>query len=143
MRPINRILVSVDGSSSAQNATEYAIALAKQLNADLELIHVVRHAVGNMDAGILPMEAEENEKQNAIRLIEHIKKQHPNIHILHFEPIGLPHREIEKTIRAWNADLLVIGHHTHGFLERLLMDSVERDLLRHLNIPLLIVPEQN
>jgi len=142
MKMINKILIAIDGSQSANNAVEYAIQLAKEVNAEIEIIYVVRYAIGNIDAGVLPIEIEAHEKENAIKLINNIKKEYPEINIQDFETIGYPTEEINKLTQKWEADLLVLGHHTHHFLDYLLLGSVENKLLKHLKIPLLIIPEK-
>ncbi|MBL4592499.1 MAG: universal stress protein [Flavobacteriales bacterium] len=124
-----------------KNAVEYAIQLAKEVNAEVEIIYVVRYAIGAVDAGVLPIDIEVHEKELSIGLIEKIKEKHPNIKINDFETIGYPTEEINKAIQKWDADILIIGHHTHNFIERILISSVENKLLKHLHLPLLIIPE--
>ncbi|MHB1148275.1 MAG: universal stress protein [Lutibacter sp.] len=138
---IHKILVGIDGSDSALNAANYAIRLAKETKAELEIIYVIRFSIGNVDTGILPVKIEEYEKERAIELVEKIKKQHPEIKISDIEPIGLPITEINKAIVNWKPNLFIIGHHTQHFLEHLFIGSIEKKLLSNLKIPLLIVPE--
>lgn len=138
---IHKILVGIDGSDSAINAANYAIKLAKEIQAELEIIYVIRFSTGNIDAGILPVKIEEYEKERAVKLVEKIKKEHPSIKISDIEPIGLPIKEINNAIDNWKPDLFIIGHHTHHFLEHLFMGSIEKKLLGKLKIPLLIIPE--
>ncbi len=138
---IQKILVGIDGSPSAINAANYAIKLANELQAEIEIIYVIRFSLGNVDKGILPIRIEEYEKERAIALVEKIKKQHPDIKISDIEPIGLPIPEINKIIENWKPDLFIIGHHTHHFLEHLFVGSIEKKLLINLKIPLVIIPE--
>ncbi|HEY9170365.1 MAG TPA: universal stress protein [Lutibacter sp.] len=138
---IQKILVGIDGSPSAINASDYAIKLAKELQAELEIIYVIRFSIGNVEKGILPVKIEEYEKVRAIELVGKIKDQNPVIKISDIEPIGLPIPEINKAIENWKPDLFIIGHHTHHFLEHLFIGSLEKKLLSSLKIPLVIVPE--
>ncbi|WP_027066174.1 universal stress protein [Maribacter sp. Hel_I_7] len=138
---IKKILVAIDGSDSALNAANYAIELAKQIHAQLEIVYVVRYSPGSIPAGIFPADVEAQEKANAIELINKIKQAHPEVKIQNFETLGRPAEEINKTIRNWNANLLVIGHHAHRFFTHLLKNSIEKKLLKHLKVPLLIIPE--
>ncbi|MGV6846518.1 MAG: universal stress protein [Lutibacter sp.] len=140
---ICKILVAIDGSESALNAANCAIKLAKQLNASLEIVYVVRYSIGNIAAGIMPYRIEENEKENAIQLINKIKLNNPDIKITDFETVGLPISEIIKLTENWDADLLVIGHHTHNFIEKILNVTVESGLLNKLHLPLLIIPKKH
>ena len=138
---IHKILVGIDGSDSALNAANYAINLAKEIQAKLEIIYVIRYSIGNTSTGIFPFNIEEYEKERAVELVRKIKNQHPEIKIIDLEPIGLPIAEINKAIDNWKPDLFIIGHHTQHFLEHLVIGSVEKKLLSNLKIPLLIVPE--
>ena len=138
---LQKIIVAIDGSSSAIHAAHCAVKLAKQVNAYIELVYVVRYAIGSIDAGVLPDELEKIEKQNADQLIEKIKKKHRDVSIQSFEPIGKPIEMIQEAIDKWDADLIIIGHHTHNFIEDLFYGSVEKQLLKHLRIPMLVIPE--
>ena len=138
---IKKIIVAIDRSVSALNASDYAIKLSKQLAAKLEVIYVVRYSIGNIDAGILSIEIEQQEKENAVNLIDKIKKENPEIRFQDLEVIGRPDKEIGKEIQHWNADLLIIGHHTHNFLNKILNQGIEKKLTKHLKIPILIIPE--
>ncbi len=141
MKMIHKILVGIDGSDSALNAANYAIKLAKEMQAALEIIYVIRFSIGNVEKGILPIKIEDYEKERAIELVGKIKKQHPDIKISDIEPIGHPIAEINKAIDYWKPDLFIIGHHASHFLEHLIIGSIEKKLLSNLKIPLLIVPE--
>jgi nucleotide-binding universal stress UspA family protein len=137
---IHKILLAIDGSASALNAADYAIELAKKTKSELEIVYIVRFAMGNIDAGILPMDIEEKEKERAIQLINKIKEEHEDVKIQDFETVGRPVKEINDEIKKWEADLLIIGHHTHSFFEKLFINSFENDLLKNLKIPLLTIP---
>jgi len=138
---ISKILIAIDGSVSALNATDYAIELAKKTKSKLEIVYIVRYAIGNIDAGVLPMEIEKKEKEKSIQLINKIKEEYRDMKILDFETVGRPAKEIKKEIKKWEADLLIIAHHTYSFFEKLFNNSVEKNLLKNLKIPLLIIPE--
>jgi len=138
---IKKILIAIDGSESALNAAKYGIQLAKHVHAALELVYIIRYSTGNIDGGIFPAEIETQEKKKAIQLINNIKREHRDIKIQDFETIGQPAKEIVKAIQSWEADLLIIGHHTHHFLEGLLTNSIEKKLLKHPKIPVLVIPE--
>ncbi len=141
MKMIKKILVAIDGSPSAMNATNYAIQIAEQFDAQLEVVYIIRYSPGKIDAGIFPADVQAQEKDKAIKLIDKIKSEHPEVKIDDFEIFGRPAEEINNTIVEWEADLLIIGHHTHYFFKHLLKSSIEMKLLRRLKIPLLIIPE--
>lgn len=139
---ISKILVAIDGSESALNAANCATKLAKQVNAKLEIVYVVRYSIGNIAAGIMPFEIEANEKEKAIELIKKIKINNPEIEINDFETIGLPLNKIVKMTEDWDAELLIMGHHTHNFFEKLFTLSVEYNILDNIHIPIMIIPKR-
>ncbi|MGV8946593.1 MAG: universal stress protein [Lutibacter sp.] len=141
MKIIRKILVGIDGSASATNAANYAIKLAKEIQAEIEIIYVIRFSLINVDAGVLPIKIEDYEKQRAMELAEKIKKNHPGIKIKDIETVGLPIDEITAAIDRWKPDLFILGHHSHYFLEHLFIGSLEKKLLNNLKTPLLIIPE--
>tara|TARA_R110000764_G_scaffold230051_1_gene321134 strand:+ start:803 stop:1240 length:438 start_codon:yes stop_codon:yes gene_type:complete len=141
MRMIKKILVAIDGTPSAMNAADYAIQLVEQFDAQLEIIYVVRYSPGNIPAGIFPADVQAQEREQAIDLIDKIRSEHPELKIHDFETLGRPAEEIDMTIQKWDADMLVIGHHAHYFFKHVLKSSIEKKLLKHLKIPLLIIPE--
>lgn len=143
MKLINNILIAIDGSDSSLNAANYAIKLAKQIDAQLEIIYIIKFARGNIDAGIFPADIEEYEKERAKHLIKEIKENHTDIIIHDIEIVGKPSKEINKVIKELNIDLLIIGHHAYKSIKKILNRSVEKNLLKHLKIPLLIIPKND
>ena len=142
MKTIKKIIIALDGSNSALNATNYAIELAKALNAEIEIVSIINYSIGNIDAGILPQDIENANKKRTKKLIAKIKKEHSNVAIKDFESVGIPEKEISKILKDWKADLLILGHHAHSFIESLFMKSVEKKLLNHIKCPILIIPEK-
>ena len=54
--------------------------------------------------------------------------------------IGDPAHVIVEDADQEQADLVIIGHHHHRFLERLLLGSVASEVLKRIHRPLLILP---
>ena len=138
---IKKLAIALDGSMSSIHATNYALELAKVFDAEIKIISIINYSIGNIDAGIYPQEIEKANELRIKELITQIKNEHKNVEINDFETIGIPEKEINKEIKEWKADLLVIGHHTHSFLERLFVKSIEKKLINHIQCPILIIPE--
>lgn len=138
---INKILIAVDDSPSAMHAADYGIRLAKKLGAKVGVISVTHHNVGNIDGGLMPVEVEKALQRRNNMLMDEIAITHPKFEIEEFDPIGRPDNEIENVIELWKPHLLVLGHHKHGIIERLMNRSIERNLIKNIKIPILIVPE--
>lgn len=142
MKMINKIIIALDSSASALNATNYAIELAQELKAKLEIVAIINYSLGNIDAGVLPQDIEKVNIAQVKNLVKKIKTKHSNIVIKDFETVGVPEAEISKKIDEWEADLLILGHHSHTFLESLFIKSVEKKLINHINCPILIIPKK-
>ena len=140
---IKKILIAIDDSLSAMHAVNYGIALAKEVNANIGVVYVTQYSRGNIDAGILPADAEKEMQQRHEVLIDEINMTHPTVDIEEFDPIGKPESEIKNVIELWKPDLLVIGQHTHGFFQKLFGHHTEQHLIGHIKIPLLIVPKKS
>ncbi len=138
---MQKILIAFNDNLSALNATKYGIELAKKINAQVGLIEVTNYSIGAVEAGVMPIDLENAGVLQSKAHIEQIKKVYPNLHIEEFEPIGIPDKELNETIKLWDADILVIGHKVHGLLHSLLSRSVEKELFHHIIIPILVVPE--
>ncbi|NIR44172.1 MAG: universal stress protein [Gemmatimonadetes bacterium] len=53
---------------------------------------------------------------------------------------GTPGPEIVEAAETFDADLLVLGTHGHGFLHRMLLGSISQHVLRHAGRSCLLVP---
>lgn len=142
MKMINKIIVALDSSDSAIHATHYAIELSRVLKAQIEMVSITKYSLGNIDAGVLPQEIEKANELRTKKLIDKIKKEHSNVTIVDLEIVGIPEKEIIKEIKRWKADLLILGHHSHTFIEKLFVKSIEKKLINHIKCPILIIPEK-
>ena len=142
-----RILVPTDGSITADLALKEAIALAKDQDArlliihiadpgplawDLELTHIsmIREALYKAGLEILE-KAEDAARETGVeletRLIEAERVSH--------QVTNLIIQEAEK----WLADLIVMGTHGRKGLEHLLMGSVAEGVVRSWSKPVLLI----
>jgi nucleotide-binding universal stress UspA family protein len=58
---------------------------------------------------------------------------------LEFIHVGKTATEIVKAAKDWSADLIVIGSHGRGGVDRLLLGSVAEAVMRHAACPVLVV----
>ncbi|MGO3183930.1 MAG: universal stress protein [Aequorivita sp.] len=59
--------------------------------------------------------------------------------LMKFMPEGKPEEDILKMAENWKADLLVLGTHGRRGLKHLFMGSTAERLVRHSNIPVMVV----
>lgn len=137
----NRILIAVDDEPVAAHAVEIGIALAHSLHANAALIHVMERPVPvGADIGVSPAELSSHTRAEGRRLLSGVR------HRLSLRPVvqeflesGNPSAEIVKAAKTWPADLIVVGSHGRGGMERIFMGSVAELVMRHAPCPVLVV----
>ncbi len=138
-----KILIAVDSSSYSMNAAEKGFELAHQLKAKIGLIFVIdkNKEVINADLGIMPEQSQTVLIKHAEENIEQLIKMYDGTdEILRFTPEGFPQKEIINTAKEWDADLIVIGTHGRTGLAHLLVGSVAEYVIKHVSIPVMVVP---
>jgi nucleotide-binding universal stress UspA family protein len=142
---MEKIIVAVDLSDLATAVIEYAASTAKAFRSQIRILHVVAPIpsyIGNEIAPqVIPAEnKEEIERMNQelSAMAEYLQKQGIEAHY------ELAHGPVIETILesagSFNADLIVMGAHSHGFLYRAFMGSVCSGVVKHSHIPVLIIP---
>ena len=141
------VLVPVDGSETAQLGLNEAIKLAKHLNAEIRLIHVVNRlpwvSPGEVSADVV--QAIINELRANGETIVHeattaVRDAGVAVDSRLVEALGSDAGEcIVKEAAAWPADLIVCGTHGRRGVRRILMGSDAEHILRHSPVPVLMI----
>ena len=139
-----RILVAVDWSAFAARAADVGLELARSLGAEMAFIHVVEPSTavapeGGYAADNLIALAEQDSKRLLAAFHERAPAQPAPLEFIH---VGKPHDEIAKAAKDWPADLIVIGSHGRGGVERLFLGSVAEAVMRQAPCPVLVVRAQ-
>ena len=119
--PIRRILVNVDGSEESLTASEYAILLARAVDARLFACYVVNtRALQDLVRSRIFLEAEEKEysrdlEADADRYLNHVRKSAEalNVRAECLRRSGSVHQELLGVAEEESIDLLVIGELAH------------------------------
>jgi universal stress protein A len=142
---IKRILVPLDFSDCSKKALRYALALARQHSAALDLVYVVpapsyaSGEYGPIDYGNLQQELEEGAAKELRKTIaEEIVDSVPAGPIIRTGAAG---REIIDLARSLPSDLIVISTHGRSGLKHVLLGSVAEQVVRHAPCPVLVVRE--
>ena len=137
-----KILIAVDSSEYSMKAAKKGLQLAHQLECEAALLFVidVSKSLGNLDAGITHEQAELVLKKEAEQTMDGLAEMYNGNKLMKFMPEGDPQEDILKTAKTWGADLIVMGTHGRTGLKRLLMGSVAERVVRHSDIPVMIVP---
>jgi universal stress protein A len=136
-----KVLIAIDSGPVAVRAAETGVNLAQALGAEVAFINVVDSALAYPgDTGPPASELIAAPKLNAKRLLTTIRQRvSPQSSVLEFIQVGTPSEEIVKVAKEWPADLLVIGSHGRGGMQRALLGSVAETVMRHAPCPLVVV----
>ena len=149
---IKKILIGIDNSTFSEHAAKYGFELAHSFKAKVGLVHIVEPNFMPPSAGIDPlsgpvqgavsdMEIMDVQNDMSENLIEKtIKKFGKDLQVTHFNEFGDTADGIISCSKEFGADLIVIGTHSRTGIDRLLMGSVAEHVVRHSDIPVLVVP---
>jgi len=128
---MKKIVVGYDASPEADRALERAAEVAKAFGADVIVTSVARilYAGGKGLAGIYPVDSPELHEEEARRAKERLSEL--GIDAKTVDGLGDPGRMIVKVAEANDADLIVVGSHTAGALERFFVGSVSDSVKHH------------
>jgi nucleotide-binding universal stress UspA family protein len=143
---MEKILVPIDGSDTADEALRFAMELAERFDAETEILNVVQPLTASFIPTPTPSQTwqakytEELRKNNEKMLkevLEKAKKAKPELEISKKILIGRPARKIVAEARDGNFDLIVMGKSGIGGFERLLLGSVSHEVLNLVEIPVI------
>lgn len=137
-----RILVPTDGSAGVERAIEQAAALAAVHGAEVHSVYVLNTA----NFASLPMETSwegvsdmlREDGEEALERVRNIVEGYDvpiRTHLIE----GSPAREIVDFATEEGCDLIVMGTHGRGGIDRLLLGSVAERVVRGSPVPVLTV----
>ncbi len=152
---IEKILIAIDDSAYAEHAAEYGFDIARKFNASVGVVNIIEPALmPQMTLGADPimamplqgtgieemelLEIQKNQSENIVDIT--IKKFAGDMPVTHFTEYGSTADGIIECSHEFKADLIVIGTHSRTGLNRLLMGSVAEHVVRHSEVPVLVVP---
>ncbi|MFP8952092.1 universal stress protein [Natrialbaceae archaeon A-arb3/5] len=137
----DRILVPTDGSAEGERALTYAFELAQTHNATIHALYVVNPS----GYGGLPMEtawegindALRDEGETAVERVEELSPEDVPVETTVLD--GSPSQTIVEEATLDGCDLIVMGTHGRGGIDRLLLGSVTERVVRSAPVPVLTV----
>lgn len=148
---MKKILIAIDYNPLAEKVAEAGYAIAKAMQAEITLVHVITEPA-YYALGYSPiMGYQGGYTTGAIAVVEDIKKEARNYlnavarHLgeTNISTVVLEGQTDDTILQygdTWNADLIVIGSHRHKGLDKLLLPDVAVHILKHSKIPLFIIP---
>ena len=141
---MRQIIVPTDFSVPAENAMLFAGGLAQKMNAGILLVHVFQIPVAMSDVPVMMVSADDL-KQNADKGLEKtaevLQKAFPDIAVQTESRMGGVTDELNDLCKEIKPFAIVIGKHGAGGIERFFFGSTSLSVVRHTNIPVIVVPE--
>jgi len=138
-----RILVATDFSETADAALDYAVALAKELHANVIIMHAYELPIYGFPSGALVASAEMASRimtgaQEGVAAAAEARADR-GVEIAQVVRQGMPWEEVHRVADEMNADLIVIGTHGRKGLARALLGSVAEKIIRTSTRPVLTI----
>lgn len=149
-----KILIALDYDKTALKVAESGYAMAKSMNAEVTLLHVMSDLIyyasteyspvmGLTDSmGVDPLQFDSDDRLKKVsqHFLEKIKHHLGDASII----TDLEEGDFADTIlmkaKGSGTEILVMGSHSHRWLEDLVLGSVTQKVVRHSAIPVYIVP---
>jgi nucleotide-binding universal stress UspA family protein len=153
-KKIEKVLIAVDYDPSANKVAESGYAMAKAMNAEVFLLHIVVDPVFYSSAdfspitgfgdymGMVPVQFENTDgiKDAAQQFLNKVKNHLGDEAITTRIEEGDIAETIANTAKSMHADVIVMGSHSRKWLEDIVMGSVTQEVLRHAALPVFIIP---
>lgn len=137
---ISKILLATDFSPESQNALKCAISLAKRYESKLFLAHAISEETFLTGAEVWPAlidTVQRNAEKNMARI-----EQDQDLQSLAHEVLlqaGETWEVLSRLVSDQNIDLIVMGTHGSGGIDKLMLGSTAEKVVRHAPCPVLTV----
>ena len=144
MIQLKRVLLPTDFSESARHAFTYAVSFARESGGELYLLHVIEVLPMGYAGELFPAamtqvvdEISGYAREELQKLAdEALRRGCPTVH--QRTARGKPSAEIARFAREESVDMIVLGTHGHGVLNRALFGSTADGLMRKAPCPVLV-----
>ncbi|HVZ56529.1 MAG TPA: universal stress protein [Chitinophagaceae bacterium] len=140
---MRNILVAVDGSPFSQQIVQKGYELARALNGELALLHVIDPQLAISAEGIAAQTLLVGFREEASGMLNRLKSAVGDEAALVMTETGPVAKTILHAARQWEADVIVLGTHGRTGLSHLVLGSVAEHVVRHATIPVLIISVKN
>lgn len=149
---MKKVLIAIDYNPVSESVAEQGYELAKTMGAEVCLIHIMADVsyydaqyptflgyegyTGMSTDVTLGMEMKKIAADFLKTAAEHLHDENVQTHLSEGDtPIALL-----EYAKQWNADMLVMGTHSHSALEKLLLGTVTSKVIEKTHIPVFMVP---
>jgi nucleotide-binding universal stress UspA family protein len=141
-REVKKILVPTDGSEHSIHAAEYAISIAKMMNAQIIVVYVVDEVVLDQIGKITEREGAERElKEDGSGYVKYIADlaEREGVAASSLIEEGRPFERVVHLAKDFNVDLIVMGTYGRRGADRILIGSVAERVIEYASCPVLVV----
>ncbi|NBV20494.1 MAG: universal stress protein [Proteobacteria bacterium] len=142
--PLRRILVGTDFSAESRKALRYGIALAREFDATLHVVHVVPTVLPADVSHLAVILQEATMKETAHRELARMYAEElpADVPVVMTALCGNPFLEIDMEALRVRAGLVVVSTHGHTGLRYLLLGCTAQRVVQHTSVPVLVVRDQ-
>jgi nucleotide-binding universal stress UspA family protein len=142
MIKLERILVPTDFSESARHALTYGISFAREFEAELLVLHVVETIPVGYASDLFPVPmAEVFQEMSGYARAELAKlaalAKEKGVVVREMVTQGKPSAEIVRVAKEETIDMIVLGTHGTGILDKAIFGSTTERVVRHAPCPVL------
>ncbi len=151
---MTKVLIALDYDPTAQRVAEAGYALAKAMDAQVVLFHVITDPVyyssvaygpvmgfgGYIDTDFVQTDVMEGLKKSSLEFLDKSKWYLGDTGIQTLVREGDVADTILDTAKELKADIIVMGSHSRKWLEAIVLGSAAEKVLRHTTVPLYIIP---
>jgi nucleotide-binding universal stress UspA family protein len=142
-RLFHRIVAAVDFSDVSMRALAHAVSLAEEADAHLTVMHVI-HVPEQIALWLERGDAVSPIREMTAAAERRLKSAVADTiraycHVADRVEVGEPYREILRLADEQRADLIVLGAHGQGVVERMFVGSTTQQVVRHAACPVLTV----
>ena len=135
------VLVAIDGSPRSELVIDVAVATALKMDAKVRLLHVVPipPELPINAWAVSPERSSERLLEMGRRVVESFAKAvPPAVLAARHAEIGVPWRSICESAKEHDAELIAIGAHGYGLVDRVLGTTASK-VVNHADRPVLVV----
>ena len=148
------VLIALDYNPTAQKVAEEGFSMAKAMNAEVILLHVISDPVyystveyspimgfnGFLDMAAVQLNSIDGLKKAAQQFLDKSKHHLGDKTIKTMVKEGDFAESILTTAKDLHVDIIAIGSHSRRWLDEILVGSVTEKVLHHSLIPLFVIP---
>jgi nucleotide-binding universal stress UspA family protein len=141
-----KLLIPVDFSLGSDSALNYGANLAKILNTELHIIHVIKDPSGIHTSAIninkLKDIIKDDSENEILKKRNEVAQKFPEIHTIITKVIT--DDSVENALKSYSQlnqiDLIIMGTHGYTGITKLMFGSVTRALINNSEIPVIAIP---